>query len=53
MEALKRMHTLPNIDEIFSRLPKANIISKIDLKVAYWQVPLEQTLRSIKALTVP
>lgn len=50
---LKDAYPLPNIEGIFARLPKANIISKIDLKDAYWQVPLDEKSKAITAFTIP
>ncbi|KAH8325114.1 hypothetical protein KR074_002522, partial [Drosophila pseudoananassae] len=35
------VYPLPQIDGILSRLPKANFISSLDLKDAYWQIPLD------------
>lgn len=49
----KDAYPLPNIDGIFARLPKANYISKIDLKDAYWQVELDEESRPITAFTIP
>lgn len=36
----KDAYPLPSIEGIFARLPKANLISKLDLKDAYWQIGL-------------
>jgi len=36
---------LPQIDLILSRLPRAMYISSLDLKDAYWQIPLEPKSR--------
>jgi hypothetical protein len=44
---------LPQISGILSRLPKANFITSLDLKDAYWQVPLEEKSREKTAFTVP
>lgn len=49
----KDAYPLPIIGGIFARLPKANIISKIDLKDAYWQIALEDEAKPITAFTVP
>lgn len=38
----KDAYPLPSIEGIFSRLHKANIITKLDLKDAYWQVELSE-----------
>lgn len=50
---VKDAYPLPNIQGIFARLPKANIISKIDLKDAYWQIALEEESKAITAFTIP
>lgn len=46
-------YPLPNIEGIFSRLPKANIISKLDLKDAFWQIGLDDKSKQLTAFTVP
>lgn len=48
----KDAYPLPNIDGIFSRLPKANI-TKLELKDAFWQIPLTEEAKAITAFTVP
>ncbi|XP_065356057.1 uncharacterized protein LOC135950441 [Calliphora vicina] len=49
----KDAYPLPNIEGIFSRLPKANLISKLDLKDAYWQIGLADQSKALTAFTVP
>jgi len=49
----KDAYPLPQIDLILSRLPKANMISSLDLKDAYWQIPLEPKSRDKTAFTIP
>lgn len=49
----KYAYPLPIIDGIFSRLPKANIISKLDLKDAYWQIELSPESKPFTAFTIP
>lgn len=49
----KDAYPLPSIDGIFARLPKAYIISKLDLKDAFWQIPVEESSRPITAFTIP
>ncbi|XP_059222594.1 uncharacterized protein K02A2.6-like [Stomoxys calcitrans] len=49
----KDAYPLPSIEGIFSRLPKANIITKLDIKDAYWQIELDEESRPITAFTVP
>lgn len=49
----KDAYPLPNIDGIFARLPKANIISKLDLKDAFWQIGLDEKSKEYTAFTVP
>jgi hypothetical protein len=43
----------PLIESIFSRLPKAKFISTLDLKKAFWQIPLEESSRPYTAFVVP
>lgn len=53
-EATKKdAYPLPNIEGIFSRLPKTNVISKLDLKDAYWQVALSERAKPLTAFVVP
>jgi len=53
-EATKKdAYPLPSIDGIFSRLPKANIISMLDLKDAYWQIQLSSESKPLTAFAVP
>lgn len=49
----KDAYPLPNIEGILSRLPKANIISKLDLKDAFWQISLDKESKALTAFTVP
>lgn len=49
----KDAYPLPSIEGIFARLPKANIISKLDLKDAYWQIGLSDDSKPLTAFTVP
>lgn len=49
----KDAYPLPNIEGIFSRLPKANLISKLDLKDAYWQIGLTEEAKPLTTFTVP
>lgn len=49
----KDAYPLPNIDGIFARLPKANLISKLDLKDAFWQIELDEKSKEYTAFTVP
>lgn len=50
---VKDAYPMPFIDGILSRLPKAEYISSIDLKDAFWQIPLEPKSRDKTAFTVP
>jgi len=49
----KDAYPLPQIDGIFGRLPKAIYISSLDLKYAYWHIPLEPSSREKTAFTIP
>jgi len=44
---------LASIKGIHSRLPKAEMISKIDLKDAYLQIGLSERAKALTAFTVP
>lgn len=49
----KDAYPLPHIDGILGRLPPARYITGLDLKDAFWQIPLERTSREKTAFTVP
>ena len=49
----KDAYPLPLIDGILSRLPKAKYITSLDLKDAFWQVPLNEKSKEVTAFTVP
>lgn len=44
---------MPHIDGILSRLPPARFITGLDMKHAYWQIPLDEKSRQYTAFTVP
>lgn len=46
-------HPIPQISSIISNLSGCQYISSIDLKDAFWQMPLEQSSRPLTAFTVP
>lgn len=50
---VKDAYPMPNLDGLVSRLPPVNVISKIDLKDASWQVNLSKESRPKTAFTVP
>lgn len=50
---IKDAYPIPNIDGLIARLPPVHIISKIDLKDAFWQISLEYNSRAKTAFTVP
>lgn len=49
----KDAYPLPLIDGLLSRLPKAKFISGLDLKDAFWQIPLDENSKLKTAFTVP
>lgn len=49
----KDAYPMPLIAGILSRLPKAEFITSLDLKDAYWQIPLDPKSRDKTAFTVP
>lgn len=50
---VKDAYPLPHIEGILSRLQDTQYISAIDLKDAFWQIPLEKESRKFTAFTVP
>lgn len=46
-------HPIPQISTIISNLSGCSYISSIDLKDAFWQLPLEEASRPMTAFTVP
>lgn len=46
-------YPLPRVSEILDRLGKTNFLSKIDLKDAFWQIPLSPDSKSKTAFSVP
>ena len=50
---IKDAYPQPKIDGILSRLPKAQFISSLDLKHAFWQIGLSENSRDMTAFTVP
>lgn len=50
---VKDAYPLPHIDGLLGRLKDTHFITSIDLKDAFWQVPLEESSRDKTAFTVP
>lgn len=50
---VKDAYPLPNIEGLLSRLGDTHFISSVDLKDAFWQIPLEIKSREKTAFTVP
>lgn len=46
-------YPLPRVQEILDRLGKTNFLSKIDLKDAFWQIPLSEDSKAKTAFSVP
>ena len=46
-------HYMPTTDEIFSKLHGATVFSRLDLKDAFYQIPLSENSRNITAFTTP
>lgn len=46
-------YPLPRVSEILDRLGKSNYLSKIDLKDAFWQIPLSEESKPKTAFSVP
>lgn len=49
----KMAYPLPHVDGLLSRLANTRFISSIDLKDAFWQIPLEINSREKTAFVVP
>lgn len=49
----KDAYPLPSIEIIVVRLPKVNIFMELDLKDAYWQIPMGDASKRLTAFTVP
>ncbi|XP_055840052.1 uncharacterized protein LOC129907729 [Episyrphus balteatus] len=49
----KDAYPLSHIEGLLSRLPDTHFISSVDLKDAFWQIPLEKSSREKTAFTVP
>ena len=49
----KDVYPIPLLHKILDTLRSAKLISKIDLKSAYLQIPLEENSKSITEFTVP
>lgn len=49
----KDAYPMPIIHGLLSRLPKAEFITSLDLKDAYWQIPLDPSSRDKTAFSVP
>lgn len=49
----KDAYPLPYISAILDRLRDAKYLSSMDIKSAYWQVPVKESCRELTAFTVP
>ena len=49
----KDAYPIPNMDAILDKLRRAKYISKVDLKNAYFQIPLDEESRQYTAFAVP
>lgn len=49
----KDAYPLPYVTSILDKLRNARFLSSIDLKMAYWQVPVAENSKNITAFTVP
>lgn len=50
---VKDAYPMPHVDGLLSRIKDTHYISGIDLKDAYWQIPLEEKSRPKTAFAVP
>lgn len=46
-------YPLPYVSSILDRLRDAQFITSLDIKTAYWQIPMEETSKQYTAFTVP
>lgn len=49
----KDAYPLPYVSAILDRLRNARFLSSLDIKSAYWQVPVKESSRELTAFTVP
>lgn len=49
----RNAYPLPHMNMILDRLRSAKVLSSIDLKSVYWQIPLEEKSKEKTAFTVP
>ena len=49
----KDAYPIPSMDSILDKLRRARYLTKIDLKQAYYQIPMEQSSRKYTAFAVP
>lgn len=49
----KLAYPIPNLEGLLSRLSETRYISSVDLKDAFWQIPLDEESRKYTAFTVP
>ncbi|GFO50054.1 reverse transcriptase [Plakobranchus ocellatus] len=45
--------TIPNQEDLFAKLSKASIFSKIDLTKGYWQIPMDDSSKQYTAFQTP
>lgn len=50
---VKDAYPIQNIEGILSRLDETYFISSVDLKFAFWQIPLEEKSKAYTAFTIP
>lgn len=50
---VKDAYPLPYVNAILDRLKEARYLSCLDIKSAYWQVPMKESARELTAFTVP
>ena len=46
-------YPMPSMDSILDKLRRAKYLSKIDLKVAYHQIPMEHNSKKYTAFAIP
>jgi len=50
---IKDVYPLPSVEEILSRIDQTHYTSSVDLKLAFWQIELDDRSKEYTAFTVP
>ena len=50
---LREVHPLPKVDETLAQLAGATVFSKLDANSSFWQIPLDESSRSLTMFITP